>query len=98
MACNLSALCDGLTPRRRRSQTNVGDEAKLVLANPKNVWLLASYNPKGGGNSQSCGHAVQGDQVTCKLPASGSYEMRLFTSTESQGEFNYVGQLEFNKS
>ncbi|MBN3884816.1 MAG: transglutaminase [Nostoc sp. JL34] len=81
-----------------RSQTNVGDEAKLVLANPKNVWLLASYNSKGGGNSQSCGHAVQGDQVTCKLPASGSYEMRLFTSTESQGEFNYVGQLEFNKS
>lgn len=81
-----------------RSQTDVNDEAKVILANPKNIWLLASYSRKGGSESQSCGLPVQSNQITCKLPTSGSYEIRLFTSSKGQGEFNYVGQLEFNNS
>jgi hypothetical protein len=48
--------------------------------------------------SQNCGKPVQDSQISCPLPSSGSYEVSLFTSTETRGNFNYVGRLEFNKT
>jgi len=82
----------------KRSQTEVSGEAKIVLENPKKQWISAAYSTKGGSQSSSCGQPVQSDRIACNLPASGAYEIRLFTSTESFGKYGYVGQLEFNKS
>ena len=81
-----------------RSQSDTSTEATISLANPQKRWILASYNPKGSGNSQNCGQAVQGDRVACPLPSAGAYEVKLFTSNVDRGQFNYVGQLEFNKT
>jgi hypothetical protein len=91
-------FADGLaliTPQR--SQTDTNAEARINFSNPQKRWVLASYNPKGG-SSENCGQPVQGEQVTCKLPSAGAYEVKLFTSAEGRGKFSYVGQLEFNKT
>jgi len=81
-----------------RSQSDTSTEATISLANPQKRWILASYNSKGSGGSQSCGQAVQSDRIVCAFPSAGAYEVKLFTSNENRGQFNYVGQLEFNKT
>lgn len=82
----------------QRSQVDTNSDAVISLANPQKRWILASYNPKGSTSSQNCGRSVQDSQISCPLPSSGSYEVSLFTSTESVGSFEYVGRLEFNKT
>ena len=82
----------------QRSQVDTSNNAVINLANPQKQWILASYSPKGSNSSQNCGQPVQDSQISCPLPSSGSYEVSLFTSSEGQGNFDYVGRLEFNKT
>jgi len=82
----------------RRSQVDTNTNAVINLANPQKRWILASYRPKGSNDAQNCGQPVQDSQISCPLPRSGSYEVSLFTSTEAEGNFRYVGRLEFNKT
>jgi hypothetical protein len=82
----------------QRSQVDTNTDAVISLANPQKRWILASYKPKGGSTKQNCGQPVQDSQISCTLPSSGSYEVSLFTSTNNRGSFQYVGQLEFNKT
>ena len=82
----------------RRSQVDTNTNAVINLANPQKRWILASYRPKGSNDAQNCGQPVQDSQISCPLPSSGSYEVSLFTSTEAEGNFRYVGRLEFNKT
>jgi transglutaminase/protease-like cytokinesis protein 3 len=81
-----------------RSQTDTNGSAVINLKNPDQRWLLTSYAPKGSNQDERCTEeATQGPQITCPLPRSGSYEVKLFSSDEQYGTYAYVGQLEFNR-
>ena len=81
-----------------RSQTDTSGNATLQIQNPDQRWLLTSYAAKGTTQSEHCTEAAtQGPQITCPLPSSGTYEVRIFSGDEQYGEFAYVGQVEFNK-
>lgn len=81
-----------------RSQTDTSSSAVIQLQNPNQRWLLTSYAAKGASQAERCTEApTQGPQLTCPLPGSGTYEIRLFSGDAQYGEFDYVGQVEFNK-
>jgi len=82
-----------------RSQTEIRDEAVIQLENPNQRWLMASYGSKGSQQTERCAEATsQASQLSCPLPGSGTYEVRLFSGAQQSGQYEYVGQLEFNKS
>lgn len=82
-----------------RSQTDVQGNALLQIENPRQKWLIASYSPKGGGQSQNClEQPIQGNQISCSLSGLGTYEVSLFSGDGRAGQYDYVGQVEFNKS
>jgi len=81
-----------------RSQTDVSSTATLQLQNPNQRWLYARYAPKGSSQSQYCvDQATQGTQIDCSLPNSGTYEVTLFSGKEQYGQYEYLGQVEFNR-
>jgi hypothetical protein len=81
-----------------RSQTDTTTSATIELKNPNQRWLTASYQPKGAMQSQRCSDtANQSTFITCPLPASGTYEIQLFSGDEQFGDFSFLGQVEFNK-
>lgn len=81
-----------------RSQTDTSRNAVIQLQNPDRHWLLTSYVAKGSNQAERCiEEATQGPQITCPLPRSGTYEVKLFSSDEEYGTYAYVGQLEFNR-
>jgi hypothetical protein len=82
-----------------RSQTDMQGNALLQIENPRQKWLMASYSPKGGGQSQNClEQPIQGNQISCSLSGLGTYEVSLFSGDDRSGQYDYVGQVEFNKS
>ena len=81
-----------------RSQTDTNQTAVIQLQNPNQRWLLSSYALKGSSQAERCTDSpTQGPQITCLLPASGTYEVSLFSGDEQYGNFGYVGQVEFNR-
>ncbi|NMF86477.1 transglutaminase domain-containing protein [Nodosilinea sp. P-1105] len=81
-----------------RSQTDTNQTAVIQLQNPNQRWLLSSYALKGSAQAENCTDSpTQGPQITCPLPASGPYEVSLFSGDEQYGSFGYVGQVEFNR-
>jgi hypothetical protein len=82
----------------RRSQSDVATEAVIQLSNPQQRWLTATYERKGRAESSRCyDQPSQSPTITCKLPSSGTYEIRLFSGDAPSGNYDYVGQLEFNR-
>ena len=92
-------FADGLklvTPTR--SQTDVHGDALIQVENPHQQWLMATYSVKGSEQSQQClNQTTQGTQIACPLPAVSTYVVRLFSSKQEAGQYDYVGQFEFNK-
>ena len=81
-----------------RSQTDTNQTAVIQLQNPNQRWILSSYALKGSAQAERCTDgATQSPQITCSLPASGTYEVSLFSGDEQYGSFGYVGQVEFNR-
>lgn len=81
-----------------RSQTDIQGQAVIQLENPKQRWLMASYGIKGSQQSDHCAEQTsQGSELTCSLPGAGTYEVQLFSGDQQYGQYEYVGQLEFNK-
>jgi hypothetical protein len=81
-----------------RSQTAIQDNAIIQLENPQQRWLMASYNLKQSQQAERCADQTsQIPQLSCSLPSPGTYEVRLFSSDQQYGQYEYVGQLEFNK-
>ncbi|MEX0272039.1 transglutaminase domain-containing protein [Leptolyngbyaceae cyanobacterium UHCC 1019] len=81
-----------------RSQTDIRSNAVIQLENPGQRWLMASYGVKGSGQSQHCAQQTsQQPQLSCALPSTGTYEVQLFSGDQQYGQYEYVGQLEFNK-
>jgi transglutaminase-like putative cysteine protease len=86
--------------RPKRSQVAVSGFVDLEIANPRGMFLLASYGTKDGAGSakaQRCKvERSEPVRVHCELPAAGRYAVRLFANAEQSGSFGYVGQLEVN--
>lgn len=81
-----------------RSQTDIRNSAVIQLKNPGQRWLMASYGVKGSGQSQRCAQQTsQQPQLSCALPSTGTYEVQIFSGDQQYGQYEYVGQLEFNK-
>ena len=82
-----------------RSQTDTTQEAVIKLKNPNRQWLLAHYSLQNQSQSKPCTEsATQGNQIVCPLPRQGTYQVKLFSGEQQYNhQFDYVGQLEFNK-
>jgi transglutaminase/protease-like cytokinesis protein 3 len=81
-----------------RSQTDTSQVATIQIQNPNRRWLMSSYALKGANQAERCSDsATQGPQVTCPLPSSGTYEVSLFSGDQQYGNFQHVGQVEFNR-
>jgi transglutaminase-like putative cysteine protease len=81
-----------------RSQTDTSRNAIIQIQNPNQRWLLSTYTVKGSRQAENCSEgASKGPEITCTLPGSGTYEVRLFSGNDQYGDFGYVGQLEFNR-
>ncbi|KAM3102313.1 transglutaminase domain-containing protein [Phormidesmis sp. 146-12] len=81
-----------------RSQTDVSGDPAIELENPQRRWLMATYSAKGSNQSQRCVEQTsQGLQLSCPLPSAGAYEVALFSGKHQYGQYEYVGQIEFNK-
>ncbi|MBD2156558.1 transglutaminase domain-containing protein [Leptolyngbya sp. FACHB-16] len=82
-----------------RSQTDVQGNALLQIENPRQKWLMASYRAKADAQAQNClAQPIQGSQISCSFPETGTYEVSLFSGGEQAGRYDYVGQVEFNRS
>ena len=81
-----------------RSQSDVTANAVIQLNNPQQRWLTATYERKGRSESSRCyDEPSQSSTITCQLPGSGTYQVRLFSGDGPSGSYAYVGQLEFNR-
>ncbi|OKH32556.1 transglutaminase [[Phormidium ambiguum] IAM M-71] len=78
-----------------RSQTDVSGNAVIKINNPRQRFMQASWALKGQPNSTNC--TRESTEISCPLPNAGTYEVKLFSSQEEYGKYQYVGQLEFNK-
>jgi len=82
-----------------RSQTDVQGNALLQIENPRQKWLMASYRTKASAQAQNClAQPIQGNQISCTFPGTGTYEVSLFSGDAQAGRYDYVGQVEFNRS
>jgi transglutaminase-like putative cysteine protease len=78
-----------------QSQVSVTNALDVAVNNPKNVFLLADYEPKNGGKRVEC----KGDKHTsvhCDFPAAGTYDLRLYANTKQFGTYAYAGSVQVN--
>jgi transglutaminase-like putative cysteine protease len=78
-----------------RSQVSTGATIDLSIKNPRGVFLLANYTPRGSVSAVECG----GDRHTaarCQFRSPGSYDVRLFVNTEQYGRYAFAGSVEVN--
>lgn len=81
-----------------RSQTEVQNTAVIQLENPRQRWLMATFSKKGEEASTKCNQTTdRSGQIFCSFPATGTYEVKLFSGSQQYGKYAYLGQLEFNK-
>ena len=80
-----------------RSQVDTVDEVKLTVRNPRGQHLIVEVQAEGA--PQRC--AVTGREelvATCRFPAPGRYELRLFHNDEPYGDYGFGGRLLVNVS
>lgn len=79
-----------------RTQILVKNTAQIGLKNAQNRWLMAEAVSQNQRRSVLCIPPTrQTQQMSCHFPDSGGYEVRLFSSSEKYGEYNYIGGIEF---
>jgi hypothetical protein len=80
-------------------QVNVNGTARIVLENPYRRSLLATYHSEGNSSKGDCGISpflfISETTISCPLPHTGSYEVRLFSSSHPNNQHDYIGKLEF---
>lgn len=82
----------------QRSQSDVAQEAVISLNNPQGRWLMATYGRKESNQTEPCQtNTSQDGRLTCRLPRQGTYDVHLFSGQEQSGQYEFVGQLEFNR-
>jgi hypothetical protein len=83
-----------------RSQITVSDDLWITIENPQQYLLLARRTPKGGGDDLGVDCEVHDGtraKVHCELQASGTWEVRLFSSKQRYGSYEYVARVEVNR-
>jgi transglutaminase/protease-like cytokinesis protein 3 len=78
-----------------RSQVSAAGSLDLSIDNPRNVFLLADFEPHGGGMRTEC----KGDrhaQLRCDFPAAGTYDVRLYANPKQYGTYVYTGSVQVN--
>ena len=78
-----------------RSQVTVAGSLDVSLGNPRNVFVLADYEPKRGGARVEC-RSDKHKEIRCDFPEAGTYDVRLYATTEQYGKYAYVGAVEVN--
>jgi len=84
--------------RPDRSQVSVGASFDAELDNPRGVFVLASFAPKGaprGAPGEHC-NVSAGPKigVHCPLPADGVFRVLLFAGRERFGTYSHIGTFE----
>ena len=79
-----------------RTQISVRNTAQIGLENAQNRWLMAEAVVQGTRRSFLCIQPTrQTEKMSCRFPDSGRYEVRLFSSDQKYGQYNYIGAIEF---
>ena len=77
-----------------RSQVTVRGSLGLTITAPAHTYVLATFEPKGGGSSTRCEVAGAGDlYARCNFPDRGEYRVQLFSSPRQYGSYDFVGEL-----
>lgn len=80
-----------------RSQTTVGDAAKIVVENPSGQFMMVGFLPKGvTGETQRC--EVTGTttlEATCRFPGKGDYRVILYGAAQRYTTYWSMGELQF---
>ena len=83
--------------RPDRSQVSVDEAFEMAVKNPQGRFFRATYAAKGGAEGEC--EVAQGALVTarCVLPASGRYEVLLYSGPAAFGSFAGVAGFEVNR-
>jgi len=81
-----------------RSQVSVADRVNIELENPRSLFLMAHYAPRGGSEDRECTVSSARTGVTCGFPAAGSFDVKLYLSHQQYGRYLYVGKVMVNAS
>ncbi|MDF2697818.1 MAG: hypothetical protein K0S65_6201 [Labilithrix sp.] len=93
-----------------RSQVSAGGSLELAFDNPRNVFLLVSFEPKAGTveAASSADHADHDDhgrvrcetdshtRAQCDFPATGTYDVHVFANAEQAGTYAHVASVQAN--
>lgn len=77
-----------------RSQVTVAGALDVTLGVPSGTYVLATFEPKGGGASTRC--EVSGTDtvhVRCAFPGRGEYRVQLYAALQRYGSYDFVGEL-----
>lgn len=79
-----------------RSQVTVSGAFDIrVKASKPSTFLLASYEPKAGGESKRCVVDGQGTfDIRCSFDAPGPYRVLMFANDQRYGSYKFVGELQ----
>ncbi len=80
----------------KRSDVKVLKSIDIQLENSKNRWIMAEVVPEGNRQSFLCSPPTrQTSRIPCSLPGIGRHEIRLFSSQEQYGTYQYLGAFRF---
>jgi transglutaminase-like putative cysteine protease len=82
----------------RRSQVTVSGPFTAEIKTPTGLFTTATWSPLSGDGRNRC-QVENGPvtRVTCDLPGTGEYLVRLFSGRQQYGTFDYIGQIEANR-
>jgi transglutaminase-like putative cysteine protease len=78
-----------------RSQVSAAGSLDVSVDNPRSVFLLADFEPKGGGKRTEC-RSDRHTQLHCDFPAAGTYDVRLYANPKQYGTYTYTGSVQVN--
>lgn len=80
-----------------RSQTSVGANAPITIANPSRKFVMGVARPKEGGQESRCdikGNESARVRLNCPIPSSGIWQVHFFAGEGGATNFPFVGQVE----
>ena len=82
----------------RRSQVTVSGPFTAEIKTAPGLFTLATWSPLSGEDRNRCKvENAPVTRVTCELPGNGRYLVRLFSSAQQYGTFDFIGQFEANR-